>query len=103
MFQADTRGWLAIGAFAQTIGVGIIIACRPEITDNTLFVSLSTFLVTNSWGAVVGFHFATSKGAGDANARADKAMDLARRTSDKEPGTVTVTPPAEVTVEAGKS
>lgn len=77
MTKPDTRGWIGIGAFALTVYVFTLIAFRPDLADNTLFVTLATAVVVGSWGAVVGFYFAASKGATEANARADKALDVA--------------------------
>lgn len=77
MSAPETRGWIAIGSFALTVYVFSLIAFRPDLADNTLFVTLATAVVVGSWGAVVNFYYAASKGATEANARADKALDVA--------------------------
>lgn len=73
----DTRGWIVIGLFALTgIVLGSVI-CNPSLTDNQGFMLIAQAIVISGLIAVVNYFFGASKGATEANARADKALDVA--------------------------
>lgn len=73
--RPDTRGWLAIAFVAILVLVLVITAFNrfPE-GNKDLFVFMAGQVVGAAMLAIVNFYFGSSKGAADANARADKAM-----------------------------
>ena len=62
MNAPDARGWIAIGLFALTVGVFGLIAWRPELTKDQVFVLLAqTIVVTGLVNGAVSFWFGASK------------------------------------------
>lgn len=72
----DLRGCVALGLFLLTGGVIVMIALNPSLADNQGFMILAQAVVVSGLLAVVNYLFGASKGASDANARADKALDI---------------------------
>ena len=64
MTPPDTRGWALIGLFALTGVVLGLIAWRPDLSNNTLFVTVST-LIVGSGGLLnaLGYFFGSSQGS----------------------------------------
>lgn len=79
----DLRACVAIGLFALTALVVALIAFQPHLADNQGFMILAQAIVVSGLLAVVNFLFGASKGASDANARADKALDAVVKEKDK--------------------
>jgi hypothetical protein len=71
----DTRGWIVLGLFTLSGGILTGIYVRPEIASNQPFMLLAQAVIISGLITVVNFFFGASKGASEANARADKALD----------------------------
>jgi hypothetical protein len=71
----DTRGWIVAGLFLLTSGILGAIVLRPDLTSNQGFMVIAQAIVVSGLITVVNFFFGASKGASEANARADKALD----------------------------
>lgn len=81
----ETRGAALIGLFVLT---GYILwVSRPALGEepSEFFKAIAQAVVLTGFLAAIGFLFNASKGASEANARADKALDLAKP---REPGSV---------------
>lgn len=74
-FMPDLRGFVATGLFALTLVILLMIREQPALTNNQGFMLLAQAIVISGVITVVNFLFGSSKGASDANARADKALD----------------------------
>jgi hypothetical protein len=61
MSGPDARGWGLIGLFALTSGILTALAFNPALSNNTLFVGLST-LIVGSGGLLnaLGFYYGSS-------------------------------------------
>lgn len=72
----DQRGWISIAMFALSWRLVEIINANPLLLANASFMQVVT-LIIGSGGLllILAFHFAASKGASEANARADAAND----------------------------
>lgn len=70
----DIRAWALGALFALTAGIFLMIFIKPEITTNTLFVSLATAVIAGGGllGAL-GFYFGTSQ----SSAKKDDALAAA--------------------------
>ena len=77
----DQRGGALIGLFFLT--AFILWVSRPAIGEepSEFFKAIAQAVVLTGFLAAIGFLFQASKGASDANARADKALDVATRTT----------------------
>lgn len=71
----DTRGGALIGLFVLT--TGILWFSRPELGEEPteFFKAIAQAVVLTGFLAAIGFLFNASKGASEANARADKALE----------------------------
>ena len=74
----DTRGGALIGLFILT--AYILWVSRPALGEepSEFFKAIAQAVVLTGFLADIGFLFSASKGASEANARADKALDLVR-------------------------
>lgn len=61
MSGPDARGWGLIGLFALTSGILVSLAINPQLSNNTLFVGLST-LIVGSGGLLnaLGYYYGSS-------------------------------------------
>ena len=75
----DQRGAVIIGLFILT--AGILWVSRPAVGEepSEFFKAIAQAVVLTGFLTAVGFLFQASKGASEANARADKALDVATR------------------------
>ena len=75
----DQRGAVIVGLFILT--AGILWVSRPVAGQepSEFFKAIAQAVVLTGFLTAVGFLFQASKGASEANARADKAMDMANR------------------------
>lgn len=71
----DTRSWIVLGLFLLTGCILLGIYHDPGITSNQGFMVLAQAVIISGLITVVNFFFGASKGASEANARADKALD----------------------------
>lgn len=74
----ETRGAALMGLFALT--AVILWWSRPALGEepSEFFKAIAQAVVLTGFLAAIGFLFNASKGASEANARADKALDLAK-------------------------
>jgi hypothetical protein len=78
----ETRGWIVIGLFALTGYILRVAAPDPGAEPSEFFKAIAQAVVLTGFLAAVGFFFQASKGASEANARADKALDVAAAKTD---------------------
>ncbi len=71
----DLRLLVATALFALTFYIFWLIAKQPGLTANQGFMLLAQAIVISGVIVVVNYLFGSSKGAADANARADKALE----------------------------
>jgi hypothetical protein len=76
------RGWIVIGLFTLTAFVLHVSAPDPGKAPSEFFKAIAQAVVLTGFLTAVGFFFQASKGASEANARADKALDVAKTASD---------------------
>jgi hypothetical protein len=73
----DVRGWLALGLFALMVYVLSLIAFVDGLDKSQLFTALASGMVGSSFGSLIGYYFATSKGSTDNRVAMQSALDLA--------------------------
>jgi hypothetical protein len=75
------RGWIIMGLFVLT--AGILWVTKPALgaEPSEFFKAIAQATVLTGFLTACGFFFQASKGASDANARADKALDAAKAAS----------------------
>lgn len=75
----DTRGGALIGLFILT--AAILWWSRPALGQepSEFFKAIAQAVVLTGFLAAIGFLFNASKGASEANDRADKALDVAQK------------------------
>lgn len=82
----DQRGWMAIGLFALT--AWIVWLSRPinGAEPSEFFKTLAgAIVVTGFLNGVIGHLFTSSKASADVRAQADKALDIAKAATSREP------------------
>lgn len=72
--KADVRSLIVAGLFAVFIYTLTLVAFISTLKENQLFTAMATGTL-NLLSLGVGYYLGSSKGASDANARADKAID----------------------------
>ncbi len=72
--NADVRSLIVLGLFALFTYCLTLVAFIGALKENQLFTAMATG-VLNLLSLGVGYYLGSSKGASDANARADKAID----------------------------
>jgi len=87
---SDTRGWMALGVFILITYVLTLVAFVDDLDKSQLFTALASGVIGSSFGSVVGYLFATTKGSGEV---INKALDIAKNSP------VQVEPPATIKVE----
>lgn len=80
----DQRGFIVFGLFLLTGGILIVAAPARGQEPSEFFKAIAQAVVLTGFLAAVGFFFQASKGASEANARADRALDVAAANT-KEP------------------
>lgn len=75
----DQRGGALIGLFVLTAFILWVSRPIPGAEPSEFFKAIAQAVVLTGFLAAIGFLFQASKGAGEANARADKALDVAER------------------------
>lgn len=94
----DIRAWATFGMFVMVFYMLHLLATHPELADNELFKTVATLLVgSGAFGLCCSFIWGGSKTTAGA---IETVNHMARRASDAPAagGTVTVSPPANVTV-----
>lgn len=81
----DTRGGALIGLFILTGAILWWSAPAPGQEPTEFFKAIAQAVVLTGFLAAIGFLFNASKGASEANARADEALKLATRPTDPAP------------------
>lgn len=76
----DQRGWIVLGLFVLTAGILAATAPWGGGEPSEFFKAIAQAVVLTGFLAAIGFFFQASKGASDANARADAAN---KRADDK--------------------
>lgn len=79
MFKADVRSMIVLGLFAVFVYTLTLVAFIGALKENQLFTAMATGTL-NLLSLGVGYYLGSSKGASDANARADKAIDAMKDT-----------------------
>lgn len=77
----DQRGWIVLGLFILTAMILRVTAPVAGGEPSEFFKAIAQAVVLTGFLAAIGFFFQASKGASDANARADKALDIAKDSS----------------------
>ena len=75
----DQRGSVIVGLFILTAYILWVSAPTRGQEPSEFFKAIAQAVVLTGFLTAVGFLFQASKGASEANARADKALDIASR------------------------
>lgn len=79
-FLPDFRGFVALGFFLLSWRIVEIIAANPALLKDPAFMQVAGQIMgAGGLLLIAAFLFGASKGASDANARADKALDVATK------------------------
>lgn len=77
--KADVRSLIVLGLFAVFVYTLTLVAFIGTLKENQLFTAMATGTL-NLLSLGVGYYLGSSKGASDANARADRAIDAMKDT-----------------------
>lgn len=90
------QNWLALGVFAQTCGLFLLMWGSPDLMDNQGFMTLASAVIVTGWvGTILGLAFQAGKTIGEQTAAVNKALDLATANSRSPPSPDVVLKPGK--------